>query len=650
MDTTQPKSKAIKTSPYLNLRRIMPNWATPQMEARRWRNVVRNQPVAMVCRDRLISYVQSLRWEVRPRNPKNNDKYEYETGYYTYLLEHAAGHGFDWLLDVTLQDALDLPIGGNIEVVRWDVGASPFENEHPRGHVAALNHIDGATLRLTQDEEYPLVQQVGVETVYFKGDEIARMLFSPRPELELNGLGMPPPERIYLALTMLYNGDKYYSQLLLDIPEAGILDLGNMSRESAGAWLSGLRSLLEGSDAFKVPVLYEHDTPAKFIPFGRPPTEMLFDNVSEKYKRLTAAGYWLTLSDIGLESDSSLAGQIRRERAARLTGFGVVKEKTKNLINGILPPYLEFEWVEKDEEAMVAKGKAALVMTQAVAKMVESGIISTEDAQNMLKSDGLISVNVQPPAPPSPPNQPQLTTGGNEKLLPQETNNIINAVPADSGGRGDIRPTTTKSLAGYAPLPHDADDEDAATALEWYYDGAETFVGRRVFSPEMIGRIEAGAASDLAALTGLSVAATMKIIDGINNGTIHIAGLSENDITGDVGEVVRAAHQITAAALASAETSHMIIYRVFPVVDGVRLNDVLEIDVVGIDAWMVDANDAIAAADTVDGLVLSMVVPTGRIVSTFRTGFGKFGDVYIDVLPGDMGQCYYNATFLDGGK
>ena len=69
--------------------------------------------------------------------------------------------------------------------------------------------------------------------VYFKPEEAARILLTPRPELRMKGYSMPPPERIYLALTLLFRGDQYYANLLLDTPPAGVLDLIDMQKEDA---------------------------------------------------------------------------------------------------------------------------------------------------------------------------------------------------------------------------------------------------------------------------------------------------------------------------------------------------------------------------------------------------------------------------------
>jgi hypothetical protein len=246
---------------------------------------------------------------------------------------------------------------------------------------------------------------------------------------------MAPPEKIFLALSLLYRGDTYYANLLLDTPEAGLLDLADMSKKSAEDWLLSFRELMTGIDPMKIPVLYEHEKPANYINFGRPPTEMMFAETTGKYSRITHAGYGLTETDTGLgDPQKTLAGSIRDERRSRRSGFSTVREKAKGLINSeILPPYLEFNWMEKDEEGQVQRGRAFLLAAQGLAKAKEAGFISEQEGQAQLVKDGHITVAVEEPEeiepPPFPPALPPPSNGNQDEL---------GKVPAEQGGRGDI--------------------------------------------------------------------------------------------------------------------------------------------------------------------------------------------------------------------
>jgi hypothetical protein len=428
------------------------------VEAARWRNVVRNEPTAIICRDRLIVYAQACPWDITAKNTKDAKKLEGDIAYYKKFVLG----DFDIILDLLWQDALDLPVGGNIELVRWPSNVLPtierdgetfrVTQPNPKGHIFKLVPIDGATIVPTHDPEFPIMQKLQGDlnnAVFFSKNEIGRVVLTPRPEIRVKGYGMPPPQRIYMAISLLYYGNQYYARLLLDTPEAGILDLLDMSQQDAEDWVSSYQSLLQGVDPLKIGVLYQHTQAAKWIPFGRPPSEMSYDNVTLKQQRIVAAGYWLTLADIGLEpGGKTLGGEIRRQRESRQTGFGMIREKTKNFFNNeVLPPYLEFAWIEKDDEAMAATGRARLLNAQALKAMVEPGIIQVEDAQAQLKKDGLLTIDLQPkpkeaPVPVAPPGSKNGALAGDE----DQTDKEIERVPPSAGGRGEAGQTTRAVL------------------------------------------------------------------------------------------------------------------------------------------------------------------------------------------------------------
>lgn len=398
-----PKPKSIEApdvQPYY-YRRLpqytLPGWVT----ADRWRLLVRSQPIAILARQRLITYLQTMPLEIRAKDPKEEDKYADDIEGYGEAL--SGDDGLDHLIDLMWQDALDLPIGGCVEVVRWPKGKGPYKGEPGKwGHLHSLHHIDGATMFPTWDRQFPMAQRVPGQiskAVYFKPEEVMRILLTPRPEWDKKGWGMAPPERIYLAIQMLVRGDVYYANLLIDTPEAGILDLLDMEKDAALQWITSTRDLLMGIDPMKVPVLYEHDKPAVWIPFTRPPSELSYDAITLRFAKITAAGYWLALTDLGLEAgEKTLTGQIRDERRARLSGFGLVAEKTINALNRwVLPPYLEAAFVDPDPERLIQFYKAFTLAMTGMKAVKETNLMSPEEAQKQLVLDGLIKVEVEPP-------------------------------------------------------------------------------------------------------------------------------------------------------------------------------------------------------------------------------------------------------------
>jgi hypothetical protein len=446
-DVGTPKhQRAIQLQPYLN--RTIPNWGHPGYFAgQMWRKIVRDQPIAIICRDTLISNMLSKDWSIRLREPEptSMDATKKEIDHYTQVIEEADGD-FDTHISLIMQDLLDLPFGGMGEVGRTPDG--------PEGKAQWIEHVDGATCVPSGDRKWPVVQSVPElpnRPVVFPEHAANRMYMTPSPNIRRKGWGMAPPEKIYLAITMLYRGDRYYANLLLDTPEAGVLDLGDMSKETAFEWLEGFRSLFAGSiDGFKVPVIYEHEKPVQWIPFNRPPIDMLYDQTTLKYAQIVAAGYGIRLSDIGMSEvsgDKTLAGVIRGERQSRRTGQAEVASKLNNYFNNLLPKHLEFSWTETDAEVKAENAKALSTYGLAIGQLKRDGLLSPEESRLELVATGLLMTEIDPNKVPEPPTPPGLEGGGGlggflGKLgggkKPPSGKPDDEKVPPEAGGRGNI--------------------------------------------------------------------------------------------------------------------------------------------------------------------------------------------------------------------
>lgn len=447
-----PKRLTFTEPPYLA--RMIPSFRNPGwITGEAWRMAVRAQPIFPICRDTIVQRLLAFDWIVLPRDTSRRKELRSEIDYYTKVIEHADDESFDHLIDKVFQDSLDMPFGGIAEVVHWNTQ----KNLDGTPRVYGVFHIDGATCYPTHRTDYPVMQMVPGEPkpVMLEKGKFARIMYNPRPEIYRRGYGMAPPEKVYLALELLTRGDKYYANLLTDTPEAGILDLMDMDEETASNWLESFRSLLNGIDPFKIPVLYEHEQPARFIPFGRPPTDMLFSETIQKYVGIVAAAYGLNISDLGIymSSGGSLAASIRNERQTRRTGIGTAISKVENFWNKILPSYLRFKYQVQDEEEIVAIGRARATNIMAFSSAIQSGMMTPQDAINQLKADNLIDVDIEAPQPQGLPNeygqQPQQPPqygqpdpyGGNAAQETTDPDSLgiedrMDDVPASQGGVG----------------------------------------------------------------------------------------------------------------------------------------------------------------------------------------------------------------------
>lgn len=417
--------------------RILPVYSQPTWyDAERWRRVVRNQPIAISCRETLISYLNSLDWNISSRDSSQRDELKDEIKYYEKLFTNFSGLDFSSHLEWLCTDMLDLPFGGASEIGR--------EGDSPDGRVLWIQNLDGGTLAPTLNLDYPVIQRVPnsiTNPVVFPAHAIDRIYMSPRPDITREGWGLPPPEKIYLALEMLWRGDMYYASLLLDTPEAGILDLGDMSKTSAEEWVQSFRTMVAGVDPLKIPVLYEHTSQVKFMPFGQPPTALMFDGMMLKYASIVCAGYGMTLEDIGIGGTSggdTLAGTIRGERKTRRAGFATAKKKTVAYFNRILPDTLQFKWIDLDDEVVQNLGRARLSSASAFTNLVNLRAFTPLEVRQQLIADGLVNIPMKEKPDESEFNDTasKAPTSRNPDTGDQTANNAVNP---SMGGWGAIK-------------------------------------------------------------------------------------------------------------------------------------------------------------------------------------------------------------------
>lgn len=425
--------------PWVN--RVYPVWAQPSWQkAEFWRLVVQSLPYAQVFKESMISYLTTLEWKIEPRDSNMRDELKSEIEYYTRLFEHGgnvdSGKDFVWLLDWVLSDYLDIPFGGAVELIRY--------GDWKNGKIAKIIPLDGATLSPTLNKDFPVIQKVmqdPTHVVNFPAHAINRLYMSPRTDIRREGWGYPPPEKIFLAIEMLRRGDAYYAGLLVDTPEAGLLDLGNMSKKSATEWIKAFKDLYTGIDGFKIPVLYEHTVQAKWIPFGKPPTDLMYDRITLRYAALTGAGYGMTLSDIGLGGGSNggetLSGTIRDERKTKRGGLGKNKRSVQYFFDRMLPKSLQFRFIDLDDEQSVALGRARLANATAFNQYSQMGVFSPTEIRMQTIADGLITIGI----PEEPPED-----AAPEPKVQERPGMLGSPVSPSQGGQGEVRNALHQAL------------------------------------------------------------------------------------------------------------------------------------------------------------------------------------------------------------
>ena len=411
-------------------------YAQPELyNANNWRAFVQSQPFAVTCRETLISNYLALDWQIDAKDSEKRDELKEEIDYYTEFFEHTGDYSYTEIIEWVGKDLLDIPFGSGAELGR--------EGDRFDGRVLWMELLDGGTLFPTLNRDFPVGQYMniapGERPVYFPWYAIDRIYMSPRTEIRRKGWGMAPPEKIYLAMSLIGKGDEYYAQLLLDTPEAGLLDLGDMEKNSAEEWVKAFKKSLTGTDGFKIPVLYEHENPVKFIPFGRPPTELMFDKIIAKYDATVAAGYGISLSDVGGQVASSggetLAGSIRQERQSRRTGFARLREKFEQFFNFMLPDTLVYRVIDQDDEQSVAKGRAILSNATGWGQLVEIGAFAPSEVRRMIIADGLTPI----PLPEEVPED-ELKKMAALQTVDERPGQLGRPIAPSEGGHGEVFP------------------------------------------------------------------------------------------------------------------------------------------------------------------------------------------------------------------
>ena len=431
----------------LYLQRIIPLFNQPAwFNGGIWRRVVESQPIAVACREALISQMVTLDWKIEPKDSEKRDEYKDDIEYYSEFFTYTGEYCYSEIVEWIIKDMLDIPFGGAAEL--------GYANDDPNEQLLWIKPLDGATLWPTLNSDWPVAQtllEAAMKTVYFPAHAINRIYISPRTEIQMEGWGFTPVQKVYMSLEALNRGDYYYMNLLLDTPEAGILDLGDMEKSSAEEWVQSWRLMLNGIDPFKIPVLYEHEKPVNWIPFTRSPTELMFDKAVLRYGAILAAGYGMTLSDIGYPTSTSggdtLAGTIRNERISRASGKGRTRSKLKSFFNKMLPKYLKYVYIDLDDETSVAMGRARLASSTALALLVDKMVLTPEEVRQQMIADGLINISIPEKIPAELKNRqlPSAPTSERPAMLGKP-------VAPSQGGYGEVRSEIVDWALEYDPV------------------------------------------------------------------------------------------------------------------------------------------------------------------------------------------------------
>ena len=425
--------------------RMIPGWSQPSsLTPLQWRTWVASQPVAVTCKETMVSNIADLDWKITPRESNMRDELKGTINYYEKFLRNGGYSGLDYIgfLEWFINDLNDLPFG-----TAWEVGR---KGDSPEGRAAWMEPLDGGTLYPTNNKDFPVIQYYNSYYATFPAHAIARAYLNPRTEIERRGWGMAPPEKIFLAMEMLARGDRYYANLLLDIPPVGVFDMADITWEDAHTWIESFRTFTQGGavDGFRIPVLAEHQKDVKFIPLGKDPNAIMYDVITLKYAALTVAGYGMSLGDIGLQGSSAsgetLAGSIRSEQKTNRTGKARNKGKIKYFVESILPPTLQFDFIDTDGERLSMLGRARLANATAMNQFRQMEAISPEEARLQMIQDGIFTISMtEKPPKEAKLDKPEIGAFGKPTKPPERPGTVGSPQAPSLGGDGEVKASLT---------------------------------------------------------------------------------------------------------------------------------------------------------------------------------------------------------------
>ncbi len=157
----------------------------------------------------------------------------------------------------------------------------------------------------------------------------------------------------------------------------------------------------------------------------------------------------MSLGDIGLQGSSAsgetLAGSIRSEQKTNRTGKARNKGKIKYFIESILPPNLQFDFIDTDGERLSMLGRARLANATAMNQFRTSEMISPEEGRLQMIQDGIFTIS-RPEKPPKEAKMPLPTTGAFGKPVgktPERPGSVGSPQAPSLGGDGEVKASLT---------------------------------------------------------------------------------------------------------------------------------------------------------------------------------------------------------------
>lgn len=398
-------SAYLSRSPFIHPAHTRPNF----LDTHRWR-IIASEPINRMARRMIQREISSLNFRIAPIDAKSSQQKE-AAEWYTEVWKD-----FRNLTTRSLKTLCELPQGG-----AWEVGwiKPGLYGEGDKGTLSFVKYIDAGTLHPTVHPVFPIMQVDPINTLItqpFRDEEIVRILGWPYDRFGLEWWQESPTEASFLAIEALSRIYTFSLKQLKDTPVAGILDMMDFSEKDAVAWAEGFREMLIGIDPVKIPILYEHEKPAKFLPLGNDFSDLEIPRQFNMYVDMVLSNYGLSINDLRIfNQDNTKTGSAVSRKITLMQGISFFAEIIKDAVQSTLPPYLIFTYTEPDLEdertrAQIRAANARTIQTldwlpvaDKARQAVEDGVLTIDiDPEEIAKKAEAVGVGmggVQKPTP-----------------------------------------------------------------------------------------------------------------------------------------------------------------------------------------------------------------------------------------------------------
>lgn len=336
---------------------VLPAWGTPYRDyvLRTYARAMHNT-LFMATLNNLASEIASTPWQLYGK--RNKDSFqklilnaEFGSGWRSFCRKFVNAYGvYDF--------------GVPIEIIGRGDALKPVS-----GQVEGFSILDPLYCELTGNVEYPIIfrsQRGGYHRLHTT--RVRRIVDAPQVDRDFYGRGMSALSRFFGTAWLQILMGKYHVEKLSDLPPAGIVLLNNI----AGDFKDVVRQYeadrrADGQNVWRNMLEFQSYDQNKatidFISFSELPDGFDYDTWQKHHINLVALSIGVDPQDVAPLSGAALgtgAQSFVLDAKSRRKAPGLILKELETFINlDVLPAYLEFKFIPRDEEGELREAETA---------------------------------------------------------------------------------------------------------------------------------------------------------------------------------------------------------------------------------------------------------------------------------------------------